>query len=293
MSAAPQSISSVIIRPATLADAAIAGPICFRAFEGISRKHNFPPDFPDEQRGTQLLQMMFSMPGAYAVVAEVNGEIVGSNVLHESNEIAGVGPITVRPDVQERDLGRRLMRAVMDRATEQGFPGTRLVQAGFNMRSLSLYTKLGFEVREPLVCIQGITPRKQVPGYSARKAVEGDVQRCNELCRRVHGHTREGEVAGALHTGTLRVCEREGKITGYTTSIAFLGHSVGETNGDIIALISTAEQIDLPGMLLPTRNTEVFQWCLATGLRAIQPLSLMTVGLYNEPKGAWLPSILY
>src|SRR4051794_34004079 len=103
MSAAPQSISSLIIRPATLADAAVAGPICYKAFEGIPRKHNFPPDFPEEERGTQLLQMMFSMPTAYAVVAELDGEVVGSNVLHEGNEIAGVGPITVRPDVQERD----------------------------------------------------------------------------------------------------------------------------------------------------------------------------------------------
>ncbi|MEW6604593.1 MAG: GNAT family N-acetyltransferase, partial [Thermoproteota archaeon] len=36
-----------------------------------------------------------------------------------------------------------------------------------------------------------------------------------------------------------------------------------------------------------------FQWCLEHGLRVVQPLILMSVGLYNEPAGAFMPSILY
>jgi hypothetical protein len=35
------------------------------------------------------------------------------------------------------------------------------------------------------------------------------------------------------------------------------------------------------------------RWCLNSGLRITQPMTLMTVGLYNEPAGAYLPSILY
>jgi len=44
---------------------------------------------------------------------------------------------------------------------------------------------------------------------------------------------------------------------------------------------------------LPTRNGELLRWCLANGLRIVQPNTLMTLGLYNEPRGAYLPSILY
>ena len=29
------------------------------------------------------------------------------------------------------------------------------------------------------------------------------------------------------------------------------------------------------------------------GLRVVQPMTLMSMGLYNEPKGAFLPSVLY
>jgi hypothetical protein len=44
---------------------------------------------------------------------------------------------------------------------------------------------------------------------------------------------------------------------------------------------------------MPSRNAELFRWCLASGLRVVEPMMLMSLGLYNEPKGAFLPSILY
>jgi hypothetical protein len=42
-----------------------------------------------------------------------------------------------------------------------------------------------------------------------------------------------------------------------------------------------------------TRNHEVFTWCLNGGLKIVYQMTLMTMGLYNEPNGAYLPSILY
>ena len=48
-----------------------------------------------------------------------------------------------------------------------------------------------------------------------------------------------------------------------------------------------------PGMLLPTRNAELSRWCLSEGLRVVQPLTQMSCGLYNEPRGAYMPSILF
>ena len=59
------------------------------------------------------------------------------------------------------------------------------------------------------------------------------------------------------------------------------------------ALIGAAPAFVGPSFLLPTRNGEVFRWCLAHGLRVVQLMTLMSLGLYNEPQGAFLPSILY
>ena len=73
----------------------------------------------------------------------------------------------------------------------------------------------------------------------------------------------------------------------------FFGHSVALSNPALVALIAAADRFTGPGFLLPSRNAEVFRWCLSRGLRVVQPMTLMTTGLYNEPRGAFLPSILF
>jgi hypothetical protein len=44
---------------------------------------------------------------------------------------------------------------------------------------------------------------------------------------------------------------------------------------------------------VPTQNYDLFAWCLANGLRLVMPMTLMSIGLYCEPDGAWLPSVVY
>jgi hypothetical protein len=116
---------------------------------------------------------------------------------------------------------------------------------------------------------------------------------CNELCFRVHGHERGGELADMVGRGVARVVERAGRIAGYASLIAFFGHAVGETDEDLKALIGAADGFTGPGFLVPTRNGALMRWCLAEGLRVTQTMTLMSIGLYNQPQGAWLPSVLY
>ena len=281
------------LRPGMATDASTCGPICYEAFRTVSAQHNFPPDIPSPETAIGLFSMLLGNPGFYSVVAELDGKVVGSNFLDERSTIAGVGPITIDPQTQNRGIGRKLMEDVLNRAQERAFPGVRLVQAAYQGRSLSLYTSLGFDAREPLVTMQGPPPRKRISGWTVRTASEEDLDACNQLCRNVHGHDRAGEVADAVGQGVATVVEHGGRITGYSTGIAFFSHSVAATNDDLKALISAAAEFGGPGFLLPMRNGELFRWCLANGLRVVQPLTLMSMGLYNEPSGAFLPSILY
>jgi hypothetical protein len=185
------------------------------------------------------------------------------------------------------------MQAVMARAAERKFAGIRLVQAAYHNRSLSLYAKLGFVVREPLACMQGPAIQKTLTGYRVRAAQAGDLAACNDLCLRVHGHDRGGELSDAIQQGTALVAESEGRVRAYASGVGFFGHAVGESNEDLQALIAAASQFQGPGILVPTRNAALFRWCLESGLRVVQPLTLMTIGLYNEPAGAYLPSVLF
>lgn len=284
---------SLVVRRATPADAEACGRICYEAFDSIAGQHNFPRDFPSPEVPGGVLSMMFSHPGFFCVVGELNGKVVGSNCLDERTAIAGVGPITVDPAEQNRAAGRQLMQAVMARASERKFAGIRLVQAAYHGRSLSLYAKLGFVVREPLACMQGPAIQKSLPGYRVRPAQVGDLAACNDLCMRVHGHDRGGELSDAIQQGTAVVAELEGRVRAYASSLGFFGHAVGENNEDLQALIAAAKELQGPGILVPTRNAALFRWCLENGLRVVQPMTLMTMGLYNEPAGACLPSILF
>jgi len=282
---------AITVREGRPADAERCGRICYEAFRAINEAHNFPPDIPSAEMGIGLLSMMIAHPGFHVVVAERDGTVLGSNVLDERSEIAGIGPITVDPNVQNAGVGRLLMQHVMDRA--KSFAGVRLVQAAFHNRSLSLYTKLGFDPREPLSCVQGTPLARQLPGCSVRAATADDLDACDAVCRRVHGHTRSGELSDAIRSGNARVVERAGRITGYATGIAFFCHAVGESNEDMQALIAAAPAFPGPGFLVPTRNAALLRWCLEQGLRVVQPLTLMSMGRYEEPRGAWLASISY
>jgi GNAT superfamily N-acetyltransferase len=239
------------------------------------------------------MTMLLAHPGFYSVVAEREGTIVGSNFLDERSSIAGVGPITVDPTVQESGIGRLLMQNVLDRAAAQGAAGVRLLQSAYNTRSLSLYARMGFQVRDVVACMQGPPIGATIPGYGVRSAAEADLAACNDVCRYVHGHDRSGELRDAIAQGSAVVVEHGGRITGYATATAFFGHAVGETTEDLKAVIGAARTFEGPGILVPVRNGSLFQWCLHNRQRVVFLMTLMSVGLYNEPAGAYLPSVLY
>lgn len=285
----------IVIRRGEVEDAAQCASIFYEAFNSIAEQHNFPPDVtPPNSETVSNWSKRISNPAYYAVVAELDGRIVGSNFLDERDTIAGVGPISVDPSIQDQGVGQSLMEDVLHRCAERKYPGVRLVQAAYNCRSLVMYAKLGFIVRELLISIQGPTLQTPIFGYEVRSATLNDLTSCNRLCLQVHGHERGGVLLDSIEQGTATVIDRGNRISGYATMIGFPGHAVGEGNDDLKALISAATEFVGPaGFLLPARNGELFRWCLQNGLKVIQPMTLMSLGLYNEPSGSFLPSIYY
>ncbi len=281
------------IRPAVPADAAECGRICYQAFYAISTKHNFPPDVMQQQEAVEFLHAMFSHPQMYCLVAEEGGRIIGSNCLDERDRISGIGPITIDPEGQNRGAGRALMQAALERIRSQRQGGARLVQAAFHSRSLALYASLGFVVREPLVVMNGPALHLRLEGCTVRPAVEPDLEACACVCLQVHGHDRTGALRDAIQEGSAVVCERAGRITAYASILGFYGHAVAQSTYDLQALIAAADGFAGSGILVPSRNAELFRWCLQNGLRVVQPMTLMSLGLYNEPQGAYLPSVSF
>jgi len=283
----------ITLRPGRPDDAQTCGRICYEAFGAISGAHAFPSDFPSPEVGVGVASMMLQHPGVYSVVAEIDGDVVGCNFLDERSTIVGVGPVAVAPTAQDRGVGRALMIDVLARAGERGAPGVRLLQDAYHTRSLSLYAKLGFQVRDAVACMQGPPLGGAVAGHEVRPATVADVDACAAVCRGVHGHDRTGEVTDAITQGSALVVEHDGRLTGYATGLAFTAHAVGESNEDVKALIRAADAFGGSGILVPTTNGELFRWCLDHGLRVAHVMTLMTIGLYTTPQGAYLPAVQY
>lgn len=284
---------NIALRTATLNDKMHCGQICFNAFQAIANQHQFPSEFPDINNTLAGISSLIANEGFYGVVAEQNGRIIGSNFLDIRGIIAGVGPISIAPEAQNSGLGRLLMHAVIEYGLSQNKAGIRLNTASHHGRSLSLYTKMGFKIQTPMMILQGPQIKASFPHHHVRKAMHSDLQTTSDLCKTIHGHERMQEVLDAIAQEEAIVVEREGRITGYSTGVSFFGHSVGETNSDIKALIAATPEYKGAGFLLPATNFELLNWCLEHGLKIVISMNYMTIGLYNNPQGAYLPSVLY
>jgi predicted N-acetyltransferase YhbS len=284
---------SVTLRPAVPGDTAEAGRVLFEAFATLADRHGFPRDFPNVEVATACMQGLIENAGFFGVVAERDGRVVGSTFLDERSTIVAVGPVSVDPAAQDGRVGRALMDAMLARVAELRAPGVRLVQISYHNRSLSLYSKLGFDVRETFAAMYGDPLRLSLPGYLVRPATAADEAACNALCVRVHGHDRSGELHPAIAKGKAQVVERLGRVTAYSTGIGYFSHSIAETNDDLQALIGASPGFGRPGFLVPLSNPELFRWCLAHGLRVFFVMNLMTIGMYQEPRGAYLASVGY
>jgi GNAT superfamily N-acetyltransferase len=289
----PAEAPGLTLREAVPADIEDGGRVLYEAFATLAARHGFPADFPTVEVATSCMRGLITNPGFHGVVAERDGAFVGSAFLDERSTIRAIGPVSVDPAAQDGRIGRALMEALLERAAATRAPGVRLVQISYHNRSLSLYTKLGFDVRETFAALSGPLSGGVLPGYAVRPAEPRDEAASNALCVRVHGHDRAGEVGPAIGKGRARVVERLGRITGYATGIGYFDHAVAETTDDLVALISSVGRIEPPGIVVPLSNPELFRWCLSQGLRVFFVLNLMAIGMYQQPRGAWLASIGY
>lgn len=281
------------IRRATREDAEVCGEICYRAFCAIADQHNFPHEFPSPEAAFGVVSSMIANAGFCGIVAEVDGRLAGSNFMDERAPIAGIGPISVDPEMQNSGAGRAMMQHMLERVAASRLPGVRLVQVAYHNRSFSLYAKLGFEIREPLSVMIGSPIKESIPGYKVRRATEGDVGACDRLHFAAHGHERARELREAIAAGTANVVEHVGRVSGYATDVGYGGYAVGESNEELKALIAAATEFHGCGPQIPSRNGELLRWCYSKGLRLMQQNTLMSVGFYNEPRLPFIPSILY
>ncbi|MBW2091926.1 MAG: GNAT family N-acetyltransferase, partial [Deltaproteobacteria bacterium] len=204
-----------------------------------------------------------------------------------------IGPISVDPAFQENGIGRRLMEAMLERCADA--VGIRLIQDAFNISSMSLYTSLGFAAKEPIVGMKGWLKGRPPRKNKVRRLRLEDLPACSALCYKVHGIERTHELRDSINDGTAFGIENNGKITAYVSSLSRQGHGLAEFEDDLKSVISFihAKYKRPISILVPARQTSFFRWCLDQGLRVVDPLTLMAIGKYQQPKGCFFISVRY
>jgi len=290
----PLVAPSVSIRAIRVSDVDACGLAGFEAHTAVARAHNVPPEQPSLEFATGLIRAKMADANARGFVAEWRGQVIGSVFLttFPPGDIAAIGPLTVRPSARG-GVGHRLLEAVLAEARRLGVASVRLVQSPSHLRSLALYTSMGFEPREPLVLVNGPAPAARVAGSTVRDALESDVAECNRISQHVLGFARDHQLRAAVAASKAFVIQREDRIFGYTAGLGFGGHAVASETPDLQVLIARSPEIHGPGFFVPIRNGALLRWLLEQRFRMIWPALLMTIGAYDEPRGAFLPAISF
>jgi predicted N-acetyltransferase YhbS len=291
------SAGSIELRSLESSDLATASRILYEAFQHIHDFHRFPGAYPSPEIASRAVQELVGLPSIWGVAAEVDGRFAGSTFVDERGPIYGFGPLSVDRSVQARGVGRRLMHAMIDRASDAR--GARFTQDAFNRGALGLYVTVGFDVREPLVLVAGRPRSSTTTGCDVRPLDEADVDECEQLCRKVLGFERTAELREALSAPSHSpfVAVRDGRVVAYTTTLTYYpaGYAVALEDVDMSALITGASNRlgQAASFLLPTREHALFRWCMTEGLRIVKPMTYLTSGEYADPEGCWIPSAVY
>ena len=76
--------------------------------------------------------------------AEVGGELVGSNFATNWGSVGFFGPLTIRPDLWDRGVGKRLMEPIMNCFARWGTKHTELFTFAHSQKHVGLYQRFGF-----------------------------------------------------------------------------------------------------------------------------------------------------
>ncbi len=111
--------------------------IAFGTFIGLPDPASFMGD-------ADLVRSRWRADPSAAFAAVIDDEVVGSNLATSWGRVGFFGPLTVRPDLWDRGIGRLLMQPVMDRFDAWGTRHAGLFTFAHSQKHVGLYQKFGF-----------------------------------------------------------------------------------------------------------------------------------------------------
>jgi predicted N-acetyltransferase YhbS len=128
-----------------------------------------------------------------AFVAELDGAVVGSNLATRWGSVGFFGPLSVRPDLWERGIARKLLEPVMERFAAWGTTHAGLFTFAQSAKHVALYTKYGFYPRFLTAVMAKRIGSERADGWTTYASL-GDAERRAALakCRALTGGLYDG-----------------------------------------------------------------------------------------------------
>ena len=176
--------------------------LAFGTFLGVPEPENFWSDI--DYIGTRSKA---DPSGAFA--AEVEGNLVGSNIATNWGSVGFFGPLTVLPDYQDRGIGSRLMEPIVELFSKWDVRHRGLFTFAHSPKHIGLYQKYGFWPRFlTAIMSKPVQPRGEQSQWSRySEANEGEqesiLRACHEITDAIYDGFDVGRELRAAQTQQL------------------------------------------------------------------------------------------
>ena len=236
--------------------------LAFGTFIGLPQ----PTDFGGD---ANYIQHRWNVDPTAAFAAEVDGQLVGSNIAINWGSVGGFGPLTVHPDFWNRGIAQLLIEAAIAKFAEWGTQ-----QAGFftfpnSPKHHALYHKFGFYPRfltfimaKPIQLQSEEKPA--IIKYSQLNAQERShcLQECFEISNSIYPGldlSREILVVAAQNLGDTVLLRNETNLLGFAVCHCDAGSEAG-SNTCYVKFGAIA-----PGVNAPEQFEQLLDLCEAFG----------------------------
>lgn len=225
--AAAAEEDDVIIRAPTAEDTEAVALQTHDSFNNWNKSVGLPPEFPTMDLTRWVIGDCIANDLALIAVSKSTGEVLGSVFNYEVDIEGGAvscGPWSAKWGSLQQGTGRKLVESIVATSIRHGAKSIRLIQIQANLTSLSLYTSLGFVIREPLTVWAGMLRKDALDAaiaegvaldYTVRPMLESDVPACDALHRDALGITRKNTLINDVREDTrakIVVLDRKGNI---------------------------------------------------------------------------------
>ncbi|MBM4265626.1 MAG: GNAT family N-acetyltransferase [Deltaproteobacteria bacterium] len=230
--------ADVVIRRMTEADVPAADRI-FRAAFGTFLGLRDPSAFAGD---TDYVGTRFRGEPEAAFVAEVDGEVVGSNLAIRRGSVAFFGPLSVDPTRWEGGFAKRLVAATVDVFDRWGTTHAGLFTFSQSAKHVALYQKFGFwpdslmaAMAYPMAKLAPIGASRDAGSFALLSAMEkGEAEDALAACRALAGSihpgldaTREMELALRFGLGDVVLLQDGGSLRAFALCHCGAGSEAG------------------------------------------------------------------